>query len=178
VTITEAASIKYFARPGASFTDERAQELGTIVADAIVKGGDDRKAAQVLVEDAADPEHKAHDLFEWDDAKCGRQYRLDQASNIIRHIGIVQDDGAKLNIPAFVTLRIETTQAGASGQDADEVFRTMPIVKALTEDELRRRLLRSSMTIVNGQRDTLDQFDEARDLVEEIDRLWLKVCQE
>lgn len=176
MTITESKEVKYFARPGAMFGDEQAQELGPEVTDAIIEAGDDRKAAEVLVERAASPEHCAHDLFEWDDAKCGHQYRLGQASCIIRHIGIVPDGGVRLNVPAFVTLKIETLQSGNSGEDPEAEFRTVPMIRALTEDELRRRLLRQCMTIVNGQRDTLSQFEEAADLVDAIDVLWAKVC--
>lgn len=176
MTITEAADIKYFARPGAPFNDTRAETLGPWIAGIVETCGNERKAAEVFVEEAADKKHHAHDLLEWDNTKCGREHRLRQAQGVIRHLGIVQLDGAEPNVPAFATIRIETVQAGQSGEDPNPTYQTIPMAEALSEEGLRMKVLRQAMTIVNGQRDTLDQFEEAEALVKQIDKLWRKVC--
>lgn len=168
--------IKYFARPGASFNDERAEKIGVRVAGIVSSCGNERKAAEVFVEEATDPKDPDHDLFEWDDVKCGREFRLGQAQCIIRHIGLEEADGAQPNVPAFPTIRMETAQAGQFGYDPNPTYHTIPLAEALNEEETRAKLLRQAMMYVHGQRDTLDQFPEAQALVKQIDKLWQKVC--
>ena len=175
MTIAEAASVKYVARPGASFSDDRAEVLGPWVADLIERYGED-KAREAFVEEAAVPDHHAHDLLEWDDAKCGRQYRLQQAQCHIRHIGIELPDGARPNVPAFITLKIETAQAENDGE-AQPTSRTIPILEAMTEDDSRKRAFRQAMVIVHSQRARLEEFGngEADNLIHEIDVLWRRL---
>lgn len=45
-----------------------------------------------LLSAANDPTSKLHKYFEWDDKKCGRLYRFEQARNIITSIYIESDD--------------------------------------------------------------------------------------
>ena len=175
MTIAEAASVKYVARPGASFSDDRAKVLGPWVDDLIKRYGED-KAREAFVEEAAAPDHHAHDLLEWDDAKCGRQYRLQQAQCHIRHIGIELPDGTRPNLPAFITLKIETAQAENDG-DTPPTSRTIPILEAMTEDDSRKRAFRQAMVIVHSQRARLEEFSngEADNLIHEIDVLWRRL---
>lgn len=44
---------------------------------------------QELVDQAKDPRHVLHKYFEWDDAKCGEKFRLQQAGDLIRDIKII-----------------------------------------------------------------------------------------
>ena len=175
MTIAEAASVKYVARPGASFSDDRAEVLGPWVDDLIKRYGED-KAREAFVEEAAAPDHHAHDLLEWDDAKCGRQYRLQQAQCHIRHIGIELPDGARPNVPAFITLKMETVQAGNDGK-ATLANLMIPIQPAMREDDSRKVAFRQAMVIVHGQRDPLNESSngEADNLIHEIDVLWRRL---
>lgn len=45
------------------------------------------KPEHVLVE-AANPSHPLHDRFEWDDARAGHAYRIDQARTLIRSVKV------------------------------------------------------------------------------------------
>lgn len=40
--------------------------------------------AELVVEEAANPDHPLHNQFEWDDAEAGYQYRLEQARSLLR----------------------------------------------------------------------------------------------
>ena len=52
-----------------------------------------------IVREARDPESVLHDSFEWDDAKAGAAYRLDQARALIRRVEfevVVEERGERV----------------------------------------------------------------------------------
>lgn len=54
----------------------------------------DGLTARVLVDESAPKDAPLHPAFEWNNAKAGDLYRLDQARNIIRAVHVVEDDGS------------------------------------------------------------------------------------
>lgn len=77
----------YRAAPGASYTDDQAQEIGSyleqhpawpsLTTEAVVEAG----------RDEASPLHR---FFEWDDEKAAGLYRKTQARHIMNHLVIVE----------------------------------------------------------------------------------------
>ena len=52
----------------------------------LAKKNGDSLTPDLLVQDASNPKSPIHDEFEWDDAKCGHAYRLDQARKLIGEV--------------------------------------------------------------------------------------------
>ena len=44
--------------------------------------------AESIVDRARDPKNPLHDRFEWDDARAGHEFRLEQARSLIRHVKV------------------------------------------------------------------------------------------
>lgn len=66
---------------------------------------------ELVVEVAANPEHPLHHRLEWDDRKAGTQWRLEQASSLIRSVRVVykQDANGPKDLRAFTAIRGENT---------------------------------------------------------------------
>lgn len=94
-----------------------------------------------LLEEAENPEHPCHDLYEWDDAEAARQYRLGQSHQIIVNyrFTVIEEFGE-------VTYRKHTYVSSQhrymDGQEAVTNFR----------DELEKALYRDMKTLVNKHR--------------------------
>lgn len=96
--------------------------------DGILRGED-------VVEWARDPSTALHDRFEWDDAKCGEEYRLWQARRLIAvFVTVVGKDNSPIR--AFVSLRTDRVLPGGG-------YRTS--VDVMTDTELRKQLLAEAL---------------------------------
>lgn len=78
------------------------QRAGDVIAGLIKKHGEARP--DQLVEEARDREHPLHGDFEWNDSKAGHEYRLLQASALIRSVTIIRDDRPDVHLRAFVNI--------------------------------------------------------------------------
>lgn len=117
--------------------------------------------ADQVVAEAADPESVLHDHFEWDDTTAARQWRLDQARQLIRKVTITitrADDTAPIQARAFVNV------------DPGDTARTyMPIVDAMQNPVTREILLRRAMQEARLWKDRYGHLSEVATIVAAIE---------
>ena len=92
--------------------------------------------SDVLVTASQAPEAPLHDAFEWDDAKCGEQWRTSQAGHILRSIRVVRADVPEAT-PQRVYLNVDTPTE--SFPDQPRVY--MRVERVQAEESLRHQIL-------------------------------------
>jgi hypothetical protein len=90
---------------------------------------------ELLVAEAADPEHPLHARFEWDDSEAARLYRQVQAGRIIRSVKveIVQRPD---QAPVYVRAFLSRNDIGVT-DEPDEVGTYEP-VESVVADDIKR----------------------------------------
>lgn len=112
---------------------------------------------QVVVRAAAADDHPLHHRFEWDDAKAGHQYRLQQARQLIRIVRekYIDRSGAPADVRTFHAI-----PRGDENQMAYE-----PLTEIL-EDEIATKILLQSMEREwRTLRKRYERFEEFRQIV-------------
>jgi hypothetical protein len=107
-----------------------------------------------LVEEASDPEHPLHKLFEWRDDVAARKFREMQARVVIRAVGIkyTNNNGESHKVRAFVSI-----DHGSR--------RYLPTLNVLVNDEARATLLRRAAFEIEIWRSRYAHLVELADLV-------------
>jgi hypothetical protein len=108
--------------------------------------------AENVLEEARDPNHPIHAHLEWDDAKCGHAYRLQQIRAIIRIVR-VEDPTQELR-RAFINI---TSNDGRS-------YRTLSDV--LASQDLKDRILEQAQKDLEAWRARYDELKEIVALTE------------
>jgi len=75
----------YKARSGAPFKQDEAQELGEAL-DSIKDKCNGEFKIDIVLKEAKKLSNPLHNHLEWDDTKCGIEYRIQQLRNITNHI--------------------------------------------------------------------------------------------
>lgn len=98
-------------------------------------------SADLVVTVASDPEHPLHGRFEWDDTAAAHQYRLAQASGLIRSVHIRREiaEGRTIKIRAFVSRQ----ELDGNPEDAQPVGHYLPVEEVLQSDLLATAWFRS-----------------------------------
>jgi hypothetical protein len=107
-------------------------------------------SAELIVEQASDPNHPLHDKFEWDDDIAARLFRLEQASQMIRsvHINVQRGDdtGKTISVRKYVAVSEITDRADARGEYLkvedvinSDIYRTAWLQRLQREWQLLRR---------------------------------------
>jgi hypothetical protein len=131
------------------------QRAGDVIAGLIKKHGEARPDR--LVEDARDDKHPLHGDFEWNDSAAGHEYRLLQASALIRSVTIIRDDRPDVHLRAFVNV------------DREGGYRSLDTVLSRPDD--RAKLLEQALGELQAfarKYETLKELDRVR---AEIDRV-------
>lgn len=85
-------------------------------------------SAEAVVKSAEPKASPLHDVFEWNDAKAGHEYRLQQANSLMRAIVVtVTSEGAPHTEPLKVSVKREPRGGGAAA------------AKVISEEELQQR---------------------------------------
>lgn len=95
--------------------------------------------ADVVVQEATDPDHPLHHRFQWDDTEAARSWRLSQASELIRSVRIKyaeRSDGSPKDLRAFVAVR-EPEASKAYYKPVEEVAAD-PFTSALVLRQMER----------------------------------------
>jgi len=104
-----------------------------------------------IVKAAKPKRHPLHDMFEWDDRKCGQEYRLWQARKLVARYMVEVKEGEELRTHLSVV-------------DGDEGRRYVPVERVVSELELREQALQYiSGMILHWRRQYSyleDMFDE------------------
>lgn len=90
---------------------------------------------ELVLAEASDPRHPLHDRFEWDDSEAARQFRLVQASMLLRVKVWRQPtpDAKPVQVRAFIAQR----DVIAEEEDDLTAGRYLPIDDVLSSDVLR-----------------------------------------
>lgn len=106
-----------------------------------------------VLDAAADPTSPLHPAFEWDDGAAARQHRLAQARRLIVSVRVINSPVAPA-LPAFVSVR--TPDRGRS---------YVPTAEALTDEELRARVLLEVRQFAEALQRRYGAFQAAADII-------------
>lgn len=115
-----------------------------------------------LVEAATPPEHPLHDYFEWDDAKAGAKYRIDQARTLIRSVKVLTEV-ADLQIKSVYYLHDPSLKGGEQGY--------VPMLRLKTTDEVRREALSAEVGRARSALFRAHQIAQALELPDEAKKI-------
>lgn len=121
-------------RASGHISDETAREVGSYL-DA--KYGGAVIPAEVFVSDASSPDSPLHKHLEWDGRKAAREYRLQQARNVMNSILIVVSDagGGETRTRAYHKVRYGDAEGYIRQQEvwSDAILQKQVIDRALNE---------------------------------------------
>lgn len=118
---------------------------------------------KAVVDFARDPDTSLHNKFEWDDAKAGEQYRLEQARHIIRVqvTFLKKSDDEKIPVQAYHSLPDDRYAEGG--------YRS--IVSILSDDDLRAKMLKEAKRELNTFKRKYQDLVELSSVFNEIERV-------
>ena len=118
---------------------------------------------KAVVDFARDPNTELHNKFEWDDAKAGEQYRIEQARHLIRVqvTFLKKNENENVPIQAYVSLTDDRYAEGG--------YRS--IVSILSDDEMREKMLKDARRELNIFRRKYQSLVELSKLFQEIERV-------
>lgn len=93
-----------------------------------------RLTAQLVVDEASDPESLLHSHFEWDDEVAAEQHRLAQARKLIRKVRITFQPHAEANFSTIRAWRSVATSEGRTYRPAEEVAEDSFLLKLHLQD--------------------------------------------
>lgn len=126
-----------------------------------------RLTQEDVVAEARDDASPLHPAFEWDDAKAGEQWRLEQASYLIRSIVVaVEANETKAPVRAFVNVERDTDRSYTS------------VAHAMSDAELRAQIIAKALKELKSWRDRYSELVELAKLFADIDRDMKKVRTE
>ena len=94
-----------------------------------------------------------HKCFEWNDAECGRKYRLIQANNIIQNISVVIAEDTQETTKAFVNVKTK---------EEKRVFKN--IVSVIENDEEYEQLKEKARQDFISYKNKYDKIIRLKDL--------------
>jgi hypothetical protein len=141
-------------RPRHSITNVNPQAAGEELERIRAQKG--KLVPSYIVEAAVDPESPLHNAFEWNDARASQEHRLNQARRLVSSIRVLNSPTAK-PIRAFVTVR--TPDHGRT---------YMPTVEAMSDADLRERVLAEIRNSIESIEQRYAHFVEIRDLLAQL----------
>lgn len=114
---------------------------------------------RVLADEAADPEHPLHSLFDWDDTEAAAKWRVQQARQIVGRVRITVEGRST---PAHVHVTI----TGDSGQRNGYV----PISAAMTDTQFRAQVLDDARAGLSGWRARVAAIDGLNPALKHLDQ--------
>ena len=135
------------ARVGAPFKQDEAQVIGETLDEIRQNNGGNLKSEDI-VSKAKFKNNPLHEHFEWDDTKCGEQFRLQQARNITNHI--VEEiivDGSPVEQKSFFSV---------SNEEGEVVYVSRE--DAIQNVDYRKQLLDQMITTLENLTITMKLF--------------------
>lgn len=130
-----------------------AQEIGNYITQ-----NHEKISPGELLEKATDEESPLHDWFEWDDAVAAHEYRLQQASYVIRAVHVQYPEvGDHEPVRAFVRL------------NELEPHEYIPMHEAMENPPLRDKLIQQALDELRQWRQRYAHLSELADLFSTID---------
>lgn len=144
----------YDFRSGRSIKNVNAQAVGEEL-DRIRKDKGVLTPAEVL-DAAADPASPLHAAFEWDDHAAAQQHRLNQARRLIVSIRVINAPTAK---PMVAFVSVKTPDKGRN---------YVPSAEAMSDDEMKARVLNEIRTFIESMERRYAHFAEVGELLERL----------
>lgn len=141
----------YDFRPGHSIKNVNAQDVGDELERLRAEKGV-LTPADVL-EAASDKDSPMHNAFEWDDTEAARRFRLQQARKLIVSIRVINSP-VQARVPAYVSVR-----------DPEKGRSYVPTVEALTNEDIKARVLMEISQFVESMQRRYAHFQEAADVI-------------
>lgn len=138
-------------RSGRSLKGTDPQAIGEVL-DRIYREKGVLRPEDVL-EEAKDVESPLHAAFEWNDSVAAQQHRLNQARRLIVSVRII-DSPVQTAVPAFVSVRSPEHGRGY-----------VPTAEAMSDDQLRARVLMEVRQFVEGMQRRYAHFQEVADVI-------------
>ncbi len=125
----------------------------------IRKSHDGILRAEDVVEYATNPRSLLHDRFVWDDSEAAKQYRLEQARQLIR-VSVVMLPGASEPVRAFISLKSDREESGGG-------YRSLPEV--VNNGQLREQMLADARADAEVFRRKYDKLQEIQPIITAMD---------
>ena len=148
------------------------RDVTAAAVEALLAKHDGRVSPQILLDDARDPSSPFHDKFEWDDSAAAEQYRLMQASAMIRRWKgtIIRVDTQSRVVSVTPTRRVQSPAAprgqGQASYETTEQIMANPVKRdALIQTVLHELMAyRRRYAELMALSDVWAAIDEAADL--------------
>lgn len=141
----------YAFRSGRSLKGANPQAIGEEL-DRIYQEKGVLRPEDVLAE-AESEDSPLHQAFEWDDTAAARQHRLSQARRLIVSVRVI-DSPVQTAVPAYVSVRTPEHGRGY-----------MPTAEAMSDEQIRNRVLMEVQQFVEGMQRRYAHFREAADVI-------------
>lgn len=109
----------------------------------------------LVIHAAMDQNSPLHDLFEWDDAKAGKEYRLIQARKLIREVKVKYEETEQrlVHVPKVITAQMQP------GESREGEYKPVgAIIKQPSEFE---RAMASALRTLNAATDAVEELKAA-----------------
>lgn len=118
---------------------------------------------EVVVEDAKNPSSVLHDYFEWDDHKAAKEYRLDQARELIRSVRYVETTTqVELQAPNYLAVTLPTNEHVY--MTVDKIKASKDLARDAMNEEIKRA--RSALERARAVADVLELSGELEKAIE------------
>lgn len=152
--------MKYKAKSGASFGDDRAQIYGKELEKIEKKFG--LVTPKIVVQEAKNRKSPLHDYFDWDTKNAAEKYWLVQARTLINHIEItVTMNGEEQEVRAY--LNVTSTETNGN---TEQVYVT--VEKALTDEEYKKQVLETAIREIEYWKYKYSQYKELSEIFDAI----------
>ena len=121
---------------------------------------------EAIVEASRSEEAVLHPAFEWDDAKAAREYRKDQARDVVTGLHVEMVEGAEPQ-PAFYSVSYMQDEVAARGYTRAEVV--------IESDALRHSALHDALSMLSGWLDRFGHLGELEEVTAAIQRAQARV---
>lgn len=123
----------------------------------------------IVVENARPENSPIHSYFEWDDDAAADKYRLWQARQLIARVYIINDP--KDEEDKLVKVRVFHSIDVSDDEEADENRQYMNIVKIMSDDQLKEKLLEDALRDASFFMAKYNTLKELEPLMAEIRKL-------
>jgi len=160
----------YKRREGATFKEEDTEIIAKIIVEIEKRKGIAKP--EDLIEEAEDNNSPIHNLFEWNNTKAAKEYRLQQARNIFNHIEIeVVSENIK---DKKVDVVIHKQRAFHNVMLGDERG-YVSTARIVSNDELAKQVLQRLERQLQGAEDELRAFESYKWAIVLLENTRLKI---
>jgi len=146
--------MKYKARTGATFGEEKAQIYGEEL-ERIQKENGGLLTPSLVIEEARKKSSPIHNYFEWDKDKAQEKYLLYQARQLINSIEVVVSfNGEEKEIRRYLNV----TQQNETDEEPERVYAVTE--KVLSDSELRNQVLERAIREVEYWKEKYKTYKE------------------